>query len=29
MKKIDIAVERALEENPDAEIVILAHSIGG
>ena len=29
LKKVDIAVEKAIEENPDAEITLLAHSIGG
>ena len=27
--KVDVAVRQALEENPSAEIVLLAHSIGG
>ena len=29
LKKVDEAVAAALAENPDAEIVLLAHSIGG
>jgi hypothetical protein len=29
LKKVDEAVAVALAENPDAEIVLLAHSIGG
>ena len=29
LKKVDIAVEKAIEENPNAEITLLAHSIGG
>lgn len=29
LKKVDEAVSKALEENPDAEIILLAHSIGG
>lgn len=29
LEKIDGAVDRALNENPDAEIILLAHSIGG
>jgi pimeloyl-ACP methyl ester carboxylesterase len=28
-KKVDIAVARALADNPTAEVVLLAHSIGG
>lgn len=29
LRKVDIAVEKAIEENPNAEITLLAHSIGG
>jgi alpha-beta hydrolase superfamily lysophospholipase len=29
LKKVDEAVDLAMKENPDAEITLLAHSIGG